>query len=62
MQASDLRIGSLFIDLLDNSPRKQGNTSRLRKFSIIILEYSDPSLSGHDLENGAFGLFDLGHG
>src|SRR5438094_5263955 len=61
MQASDLRIGSLFVDLSHNSPRKQGSTGRLRKRSVLILKYSDPSLSGHHLENGAFCVFDLGH-
>src|SRR5262245_23341406 len=61
MQASDLRRRRFFVDLTDKSPGKQRHTNCLRKLSIIILEDRNPSLSGHNLENRAFGLFDLGH-
>src|SRR4030095_13002968 len=61
MQASDLRMRRFLVDLTDNSPRKQQNTNRLRKSTVIILKYCNPSVSGHNLENRAFGIFDLGH-
>jgi DNA invertase Pin-like site-specific DNA recombinase len=55
-------MSCLFLDLFHDSPRKQRGARRIRKSPVVIVIAKDrnPSLSGHNLENRTFGIFDLG--